>query len=371
MKNTFHFGLSDCRSNRLRASALCAVLAAVLLAAVGLPAAVFAAEDGVYLAATNTYYLNPDTGVTDDGGSKNAAIGEGMCRSVIYEKALVEIEGGKVYVTVRVQLVSNMGAIKFTVQQKAGDPASYASASPRVIAEDAGADTADYRFSVPAVGSYIGCSTYVTPMVRDVKFYMNLSGNLTAGSGDFVVSLKPSAANAQSGAAAGAEAAGANEAAAGAEAEAAGANEAPAATPVPAEDRSPQADTPPAEATDANAAPEGGAEPDEALPGEAATGDGNAGAADENGAEAAQEIAEADGSDAEAETPGDTSARDGTAADAGGTPAQTAGDETTGAGDAEAKGADAAGGFPVLPAIIIAAVVIAGAVTAIMRKRKK
>jgi hypothetical protein len=151
----------------------------------------FAADDGVYLASTNTYYLNPDTGVTDDGGSKNAAIGEGMCRSVIYEKALVEIDGGKVYVTVRVQLVSNMGAITFTAQKKAGDPSSYASVSPRITAEDAAADTADYRFSIPSVGSYIGCSTYVTPMGRDVKFYMNLSESLTAGSDDFIVSIKP------------------------------------------------------------------------------------------------------------------------------------------------------------------------------------
>jgi hypothetical protein len=174
------------------------LLAALLAALVALPLAgfaapAFAADDGAYLAATNTYYLNPDTGVTDDGGSRNAAIGEGMCRSVIYEKALVEIDGGKVYVTVRVQLVSNMGAIKFTVQQKPGDPASYASTSPRITAEDAGADTADYRFAVPAANSYIGCSTYVTPMGRDVKFYMNLSSDLTAGSADFVVSVKPKA----------------------------------------------------------------------------------------------------------------------------------------------------------------------------------
>jgi cobalamin biosynthesis Mg chelatase CobN len=127
-----------------------------------------------------------------------------MCRSVIYEKALVEIEDGKVYVTVRVQLVSNMGAIKFTVQQKAGDPASYASVSPRVTAEDAGTDTADYRFAVPAADSYIGCSTYVTPMGRDVKFYMNLSSNLTEGSADFVVRVKPKTAQTEPAAADGA-----------------------------------------------------------------------------------------------------------------------------------------------------------------------
>jgi hypothetical protein len=184
--------------------AVAAVMAFAQFAAA--PPAVFAvsaneAGDGVYLAATNTYYLNPDTGVTDDGGSKNAAIGEGMCRSVIYEKALVEIDGGKVYATVRVQLVSNMGAIKFTVQKKAGDPAGYASVSPRIIAEDAGTDTADYRFELPSVTSYIGCSTYVTPMGRDVKFYMNLSGSLTEGSADFVVSVKPKADAAQADAA--------------------------------------------------------------------------------------------------------------------------------------------------------------------------
>jgi hypothetical protein len=174
---------------RVRIAAFCAVL----ISAAALPAAMFAAEDGVYLATTNTYYLNPDTGVTDDGGSRNAAIGEGMCRSVIYEKALVEIDGGAVYVTVRVRLVSNMGAIKFTVQQKPGDPSSYASVSPRIISEDAGEDTADYRFSVPSVTSYIGCSTYVTPMGRDVKFYMNLADSLTEGNADFVVSVKPRA----------------------------------------------------------------------------------------------------------------------------------------------------------------------------------
>jgi hypothetical protein len=153
---------------------------------------VFAAEDGVYLTATHTYYLNPDTGVTDDGGTKNIALGEGMCRSVVYEKALVEIDGGRIYVTVRLQLMSNMRDFRLFIQDAPGG--SYTKTSPRVTAEDAGADTADYRFELPSAGAYVSWEMYVIPMGRDVKFYMNLSESLSEGSSDFVVSVKPKAA---------------------------------------------------------------------------------------------------------------------------------------------------------------------------------
>ncbi|MDR1205832.1 MAG: hypothetical protein LBL26_10200 [Peptococcaceae bacterium] len=159
-------------------------------------APVFAVSDGVYLTVTNTYYLNPDTGVTDDGGSKNAALGEGMCRSVVYGKALAEIDGGKVYATVRLQLMSNMRDFRLFVQDAPGG--GYTKVTPRVTAEDAGADTADYRFELPSVGAYISWEMYVIPMGRDVKFYMNLSESLTEGSGDFVVSVKPKTGDGES-----------------------------------------------------------------------------------------------------------------------------------------------------------------------------
>jgi hypothetical protein len=292
-----------------------AILCTALLAANGAGAEALsaAADDGVYLAATNTYYLNPDTGVTDDGGSKNAAIGEGMCRSVIYEKALVEIDGDRVYATVRVQLVSNMGAIKFTVQQKAGDPASYVSVSPRVVAEDAGADTADYRFEIPAADSYIGCATYVTPMGRDVKFYMNLSNNLTAGSGDFVVSIRRAAAALEA-----------------AQSDPAAATRADAAL---SSDAAKDAGaTPPAEANAAEqagqAAPAGGgtdaSEPETSETGENASGPEEAEGADETtrpGADAAEDesdaaaLASASGGTADADAPETSAAEKSDSAD--------------------------------------------------------
>ncbi|MDR1603340.1 MAG: hypothetical protein LBS10_00915 [Gracilibacteraceae bacterium] len=165
-----------------------AAVLTLLLGAWPLPAA----EDGAWLAATNTYYLNPDTGETADGGTQNAAIGEGMCRSVVYKDALVEWENGRVFLTVRLLLLSNMRDVRLSVQQ--GPGGAYQSVAPRVIAEDAGADSADYRFEVPAQTGYISWEMYVEPMGRDVKFYMNVSDALREGSGDFVVTVRPQAA---------------------------------------------------------------------------------------------------------------------------------------------------------------------------------
>ncbi|MDR1588695.1 MAG: NEAT domain-containing protein [Oscillospiraceae bacterium] len=145
--------------------------------------------DGAYTTASFTYYLNPDTGVTDDGGTKNAALGEGMCRSVVYETALVELDGGKIYATVRLQLMSNMKDFRLYVQNE--PKGGYTSVRPRVIAEDASADTADYRFEIPSVTAYMSWEMYVIPMGRDVKFYMNLDDELAPGGADFIVSVKP------------------------------------------------------------------------------------------------------------------------------------------------------------------------------------
>jgi hypothetical protein len=168
---------------------------AALLAQTCFAPPVWAAADGAYLAATNTYYLNPDTGLTDDGGSQNTAIGEGMCRSVVYKDALAEIENGQIYLTVRLLLMSNMRDVRLWVQQGSGG--AYQSVTPRIMMEDAAADSADYRFAVPALTGYISWAMYVEPMGRDVKFYMNVSDALREGSGDFIVSVKPAAAPAE------------------------------------------------------------------------------------------------------------------------------------------------------------------------------
>lgn len=177
---------------RFPAAALCALLAvmAVMSAWLAAPEQVSALERGAYTASCNTYYLNPDTGVTDDGGSRDPELGEGMCRSAVFEQALIEEESGGTYVTIRMQLMSNIRNIKFSVQQTPGDPTSYESVSYDTMQEDAAADTADLRFRVPEAGSYIRCDMYVIPMNRDVVYYLNVSdGEAQKGSGDFVSSV--------------------------------------------------------------------------------------------------------------------------------------------------------------------------------------
>ena len=175
---------------RFCAALLCAA-AAVSLPVMPLTAS--ALEDGVYTAPCNTYYLNPDTGVTDDGGSRDPELGEGMCRSAVYEDALIERDEGETCLTVRMQLMSNIRDIEFSVQRTPGDPDSYESVSFDTMQEDAAADTADLRFRVPEADSYIRCDMYVIPMGRDVVYYINVSDDeAQAGSGDFVTSADPS-----------------------------------------------------------------------------------------------------------------------------------------------------------------------------------
>ena len=57
------------------------------------PASAASVESGVYTASMVTSYYNPDTGNVDDGGTANAALGEGMCRSATDRTCLVEVDG--------------------------------------------------------------------------------------------------------------------------------------------------------------------------------------------------------------------------------------------------------------------------------------
>lgn len=149
----------------------------------------FALERGAYLAAAQTHYINPDTGETDDGGSKNVAVGEGMCRSVIDEAALVEFDGKHTYVTLRVLLLSNIRDLKFEIQSVKGDAQSYITAKHDIMSEDAQNDCADYRFEVKSIQNLIRCTAYVIPMSRNVTFYIDVSKITGEGGGDFAVTV--------------------------------------------------------------------------------------------------------------------------------------------------------------------------------------
>lgn len=133
------------------------------------PTNAFALDNGTYTMDTKTYYLNPDTGKTDDGGTQNAELGEGMCRSAVYEKAIVEKTDDGVSITMRMLLYSNLSNIRFAVQES--PKGAYNDIKYSVVKE--GADSADIKFKAPSADSYVQVKMYVAPMGRDVCFYWN------------------------------------------------------------------------------------------------------------------------------------------------------------------------------------------------------
>lgn len=174
--------------NRIGA-ALCSL--ALLCGLIAVPASAAGVAPGVYTASMVTSYYNPDTGNIDDGGTANAALGEGMCRSATDKTALVEVDNdGNVWVTVRLLLQSNCSNI--TLYTRSGYD-SYKQVSYTVTAEDAANDYIDYRIKVSEPGQKLKCTMYVTPMGRDVLWYLYVdTSTLSSGSGDFVVSIDTS-----------------------------------------------------------------------------------------------------------------------------------------------------------------------------------
>lgn len=156
-----------------------------------MPVPALALDSGVYTGTVTTSYYNPDTGNIDDGGTANAALGEGMCRSATAETGLVEVDkDGSIWLTIRLLLQSNCKNVTFYTRT---DYDSYSQASYSVTSEDSANDSIDYRFKVSDAGVKLKCTMYVTPMGRDVLWYLYVETNtLTAGSGDFVVSIDTS-----------------------------------------------------------------------------------------------------------------------------------------------------------------------------------
>lgn len=181
--------------NRILGATLCSLT--LLCGLITVPASAAEVSPGVYTASMVTTYYNPDTGNVDDGGTANAALGEGMCRSATDKTALVEVDSsGNVWVTVRLLLQSNCSNI--ALYSRSGYD-SYKQLSYNIIAEDAGNDSIDYRIKVSEPGQKLKCTMYVTPMGRDVLWYLYVdTSTLKSGSGDFVVSIDTSSNNTQS-----------------------------------------------------------------------------------------------------------------------------------------------------------------------------
>lgn len=159
------------------------------------------ASHGIYTATATSHYKHPNTGIIEDSGGENAAVlGQSMTDSALNSQALVEVdEKGDTYATIRLNLMDNIKNPQFQVDGN--------KVSSSVMQEDYTENTTDFRMKLVSENSIIRCNMYVTPMGREVIFYITLS-NLQSGSGDFITSIQtkstvsqsiPSAKNANQG----------------------------------------------------------------------------------------------------------------------------------------------------------------------------
>ncbi len=191
--------LKACRSILKRSAVFMLCAAAVLFAMPVQHASALSA--GIYTGSVTTTYYNPDTGEVDDGGTANAALGEGMCRSATGTTALVECDGKSTWVTIRLLLQSNCSNVAFYTRSGYN---SYSKVNYSVMQEDSGNDSIDYRFKVSDAGVKIKGTMYVAPMGRNVLWYLYVNtGSLKSGSGDFVTSIDLSSAAASASASSG------------------------------------------------------------------------------------------------------------------------------------------------------------------------
>lgn len=144
----------------------------------------FALEDGAYIISRQTSYVNPDTGNTVDGGT-NIALGDSMCASIVEDKLLVEKSGEKTYITIGLGLMSNITNVRIQVQDKNGEYHD-AEITKTGSCERDGDTCNHYRFEVSSEEQKISPIIYVTPMGRDVQFFVipDLS-SVQSGSGNF------------------------------------------------------------------------------------------------------------------------------------------------------------------------------------------
>lgn len=151
---------------------------------------VSALNDGAYLVSRSTSYTNPLTGKTEDGG-ENIALGESMVGNIVESKLLVEQTNGKYYITVGLGLASNVSNVRFKVMTSGGSMSSVS--ATKTGSSSANGDTVNhYRLQVSSLDLYISPIMYVTPMGRDVQFFIkpNISSAI-AGTGIYNSQMIP------------------------------------------------------------------------------------------------------------------------------------------------------------------------------------
>lgn len=151
--------------------------AAVLFvaAALGFPAVSVHAESGsVYSCTINRCYSHPVTGeIEDSGGEASYATGQGMVEGAVYASGLMEVtDSGNYYLTIRMSLIDYTSGHSFSVQNVGDSGWSGTGVAVTANGSDSNGTTSDICIQVPSENCIVRVSMYVTPMGRDVTFYL-------------------------------------------------------------------------------------------------------------------------------------------------------------------------------------------------------
>ena len=151
--------------------------AAVLFVAVtlGFPAVSVHAETGaVYSCTINRSYSHPVTGtIEDSGGEASYATGQGMVEGAVYGSGLMEVtDSGNYYLTIRMSLIDYTSNQSFSVQNVGDSGWSGTGVAVTGNGSDSNGTTSDICMQVPSENCIVRVSMYVSPMGRDVVFYL-------------------------------------------------------------------------------------------------------------------------------------------------------------------------------------------------------
>lgn len=151
--------------------------AAVLFVAatLGFPVTSVHAESGsVYSCTINRCYSHPVTGeIEDSGGEASYATGQGMVEGAVYASGLMEVtDSGNYYLTIRMSLIDYTSGHSFSVQNVGDSGWSGTGVAVTANGSDSNGTTSDICIQVPSENCIVRVSMYVTPMGRDVTFYL-------------------------------------------------------------------------------------------------------------------------------------------------------------------------------------------------------
>ena len=113
-----------------------------------------------------------ELGQTVDGGT-DIALGDSMCASIIQDDVLIEKVDGATYVTLGLGLASNIdqSSIKIYTEQSDGSLRSMPLTHTGSCTRDG--DTCNhYRFQMNDTDKLISVAMFVTPMGREVQFFL-------------------------------------------------------------------------------------------------------------------------------------------------------------------------------------------------------